>query len=123
MMKDLYCYRAIIKRIIDGDTFVVDIDCGFRNWIIGEKIRLYGINTPEIRTKDKEEKAKGLISKAEVVKMLPNNTEIIIQTYIDKNKDGFGRILATVWKGELNINDWLVERGLAKIDNGRKKEV
>ena len=49
----MYQYKAIITKVIDGDTVDVDIDLGFDVWLKNQRIRLYGIDTPESRTSDK----------------------------------------------------------------------
>ena len=59
----MYEYNCKIVRVVDGDTVDVDIDLGFDTWKCGERIRLYGIDTPECRTRDAEEKAAGLLAK------------------------------------------------------------
>jgi len=59
----MYEYNCKIVRVVDGDTVDVDIDLGFDTWRCGERIRLYGIDTPECRTRDAEEKAAGLLAK------------------------------------------------------------
>ena len=58
----LYFYKCVVKRIIDGDTIDVVFDLGF-DTSVKQRIRLYGINTPETRTRDKVEKQKGLAAK------------------------------------------------------------
>ena len=57
----MYEYRVKILRVVDGDTVDVDIDLGFGVWMHKERVRLYGIDTPESRTRDKEEKKLSLI--------------------------------------------------------------
>ena len=52
----MYEYRCNIVKIIDGDTVDVDIDLGFGVWMTNERVRLYGVDTPESRTRDLEEK-------------------------------------------------------------------
>ena len=52
----MYEYKCKIVKVIDGDTVDVDIDLGFGVWLHKERIRLYGIDTPESRTRDLEEK-------------------------------------------------------------------
>ena len=52
----MYEYRCKVVKIIDGDTVDVDIDLGFGVWLHKERVRLYGIDTPESRTRDLEEK-------------------------------------------------------------------
>ena len=67
----MYEYNAKVLRIVDGDTIDVDIDLGFGVWIHKERIRLEGIDTPESRTRDLEEKKFGLLSKEYVRSLLP----------------------------------------------------
>ena len=59
----MYEYRVIIDRWVDGDTVDVDIDLGFGVWLKDQRVRLYGINAPESRTRDLEEKKLGLAAK------------------------------------------------------------
>ena len=56
-------YRCTIRRVVDGDTVDVDIDLGFGIWVRNERVRLYGIDTPESRTRDLEEKKCGIYAK------------------------------------------------------------
>ena len=56
-------YKCKILRVVDGDTVDVDIDLGFGIWMHKERVRLLGIDTPESRTRDIEEKKFGLLSK------------------------------------------------------------
>ena len=53
----MYMYKCKILRIVDGDTVDVDIDLGFGMWMHKERVRMMGIDTPESRTRDLEEKA------------------------------------------------------------------
>ena len=55
----MYEYRVTVVKVIDGDTVDVDIDLGFGVWIKDERVRIMGIDTPESRTRDKEEKVFG----------------------------------------------------------------
>ena len=59
----MYQYKAKITRIIDGDTVDCDIDLGFKVILAKQRIRLFGIDTPESRTRDKVEKKYGLLAK------------------------------------------------------------
>ena len=59
----MYEYNCNIVKVVDGDTVDVDIDLGFGMWLRNERIRLYGIDTPESRTRDPEEKQAGLYAK------------------------------------------------------------
>ena len=60
----MYEYRCKLRRVVDGDTVDIDIDLGFDIWLTNQRVRLYGVDTPESRTRDKEEKKYGLAAKA-----------------------------------------------------------
>ena len=82
----MYQYKAKLIRVVDGDTVDAMIDCGFSTFK-KERIRLYGINTPEIRTRDKKEKEKGFAAKARLEELLgEGNNEFIVETSIDKKQ-------------------------------------
>jgi len=89
----MYEYKCKVLRIVDGDTVDIDIDLGFGVWMHKERVRMYGIDTPESRTKDLEEKKYGLMSKEFVKSMMPIGSIQTLRTakYDDKGK--FGRIL------------------------------
>ena len=120
----MYEYRVEIKRIVDGDTVDVDIDLGFGIWMKNERIRLYGIDTPESRTRDLEEKKYGLAAKMFLENML-DDTKIIMKT--NKDAEGkFGRILGSFWRTtnyvDQSINDYLVEKHHAVRYYGQSKD-
>jgi len=110
----MYTYKVLLTKVVDGDTIDVDIDLGFGVWMRNQRIRLYGINAPESRTRDLEEKARGLAAKDRLIELLPE--QFILQTRLD-DRGKFGRILGTILvdKGGVitNINDLLVEEGHA----------
>jgi len=81
----VYEYKIKIKRVIDGDTIVADIDLGMNVIRINEHIRLYGINTPETRTKDLEEKTKGIAAKLWLTTRVEDRNDVVIRTHKDKN--------------------------------------
>ena len=117
----MYQYRVEIKKVVDGDTVDVDIDLGFGVWLRNERIRLYGIDTPESRTRDKEEKKYGLAAKAFLVNELKTADYVILQT--NKDAEGkFGRILGELWYGEVNINEKMIEEHHAVRYMGQSKE-
>lgn len=91
----MYEYRVDIVKVVDGDTVDVDIDLGFGVWIKDERVRIMGIDTPESRTRDKEEKVFGLAAKARLKELLGKGA--ILKTQINKDgedmKGKFGRIL------------------------------
>ncbi len=118
----MFTYNCRIARIVDGDTIDVDIDLGFGIWKTNERIRLWQIDTPECRTRDKEEKKYGLIAKNFVEQHLPIGKIFELQTL---EKDKFGRYLGAVFvKNRLSINDMLLKANLAvKYVGQNKKEV
>ena len=126
----MYEYRATIVKIIDGDTVDVDIDLGFNVVLKDERVRIAGIDTPESRTRDLEEKKFGLAAKARVKQLLGKTC--VLKTQINKNgedmKGKFGRIL-----GDFNVYDsttdsWklltsiLISEGHAVPYHGQNKE-
>ncbi len=102
-----YMYPAKVVRIIDGDTIVVDINLGMKHVIQKEPLRLYGVNTPEMRTQE------GRDVKALVEKMIPVGSDIMLETIKDK-RGKFGRILAIIYlENGKQLNLWLLENGHA----------
>ena len=105
-MSKPYIFTASVAKIIDGDTIdVTDINLGFGIVFRGTdngymRIRLYGIDTEESRTRDVEEKKFGLAAKSFVQKFAPVGTEVILNT---KEKGKYGR-----WLGDIKVgNKWL----------------
>jgi micrococcal nuclease len=80
-------------KIIDGDTVDVDIDLGFGVWLKKQRIRFYGLDTPESRTSDAEEKKYGIAAKEFVQSYLPVGTQQTLVTIKDDATGKFGRIL------------------------------
>ena len=97
-------YNCTIRRVVDGDTVDVDIDLGFGIWIHNERVRLFGIDTPESRTRDLEEKKAGLFAKDVVLHYLPEGSKQVLRTHKDK-VGKYGRVL-----GEFVIYDSLADR-------------
>jgi micrococcal nuclease len=109
-----WIYNAEVKKIVDGDTFDILIDLGFDTFRKG-RVRLYGINTPESRTTNLEEKKMGLASKEFTDQWITAaGHKIKIETIIDKNEK-YGRILARVWnEAGACLNADIVSAGLAR---------
>ena len=103
----MYEYRATIVKVVDGDTVDVDIDLGFGIVLSDERVRIAGIDTPESRTRDKEEKKFGLAAKSRVKQLLGKTC--VLKTQINKDgedmKGKFGRIL-----GDFNVYDSATDR-------------
>ena len=104
-----YCYKATCTSVYDGDTVTLDIQLGFNITMHGQKIRLLGINTPEVRGK---EKLDGLISRDRLRELI-DGKDVIIATHKDKGGK-CGRLLATIYLDGVDINQQLIDEGLAK---------
>jgi len=103
-----YKYRAVVTDVYDGDTITCDIDIGFGIWLRKQKIRLYGINAPEVRGESKE---LGLIARDYLRKRILDK-DVELQTFKDK-KGKYGRWLAIVYLEEEDMNACLVNRELS----------
>ena len=123
----MYEYKCKIVRVVDGDTVDVDIDLGFGVWMHKERIRLHGIDTPESRTRDLEEKKYGLLAKEQIRFFLPEGSMQTLVTVRDK-AGKFGRILGKVKifdsknDCETTINDWMIQEHHAAPYFGQSKE-
>ena len=109
-----FVYRCRILGWYDGDSPTVDIDLGFNHWMLNQKVRLYGVNTPELRG---EERSEGLEVRDLVRKWAPAGSDAIIRTHKDE-QGKYGRWLAEIFMpGEMtSINHRLVAAGLAHIE-------
>ena len=116
----MYEYPCKIVRVVDGDTVDVDIDLGFSHWIHNERIRLFGVDTPECRTRDAEEKAAGLVAKKFVEDALHVGGTYTLST---KEKGKFGRYLGVIFiTDKTSINAVLVTEHLAVAYFGQSKQ-
>tara|TARA_R100000687_G_scaffold46812_1_gene37626 strand:+ start:131 stop:538 length:408 start_codon:yes stop_codon:yes gene_type:complete len=109
----MYEYNCKIVRIIDGDTVDVDIDLGFAVWLNKQRIRLFGVDTPESRTRDAVEKKFGIMAKNFVKGRLPVGSMQILRTRLDDSRGKFGRIL-----GEFVLEDTTLNQLLIVTNNG-----
>jgi len=116
----VYEYRGKVTRVVDGDTVDCILDLGF-NIHHSCRVRLLGIDTPESRTRDHEEKARGLLSK-QALKDLLTDKDFVIKTHKKKAKGKFGRVLGELWIAEKNINKEMIELGYAVEYYGQSKE-
>jgi micrococcal nuclease len=119
----MYEYRVKIVKVVDGDTVDVDIDLGFGVWLKKQRVRLFGIDTPESRTRDLVEKRFGNMAKDYLKSRLSSGA--ILGTRLDK-KGKFGRILGEffVLDGEekSNINQELITNHHAVAYHGQSKK-
>ena len=111
----MYEYKAKLVRVIDGDTVDCVIDLGF-NVRLKERIRLKGIDTPETRTRDLEEKKLGMAAKERVERAFQHSDDFTIITEYDK-KGKYGRILGTIMLPDrkISLNQMLLDEGHAKV--------
>jgi micrococcal nuclease len=109
-MKQEYIYNAKVTNIVDGDTIDVEVDLGF--YVYHQlRLRLAGIDTPEMNSKILEERMSARAAKDYVTDRLLDK-EVTLKTY---KKDKFGRFLADVFINGNNVNEELLATGLAKV--------
>jgi len=120
---DKHIYSAKVVRVVDGDTADAMIDLGFDTWV-KKRIRFYGVDTWESRTRNLEEKKKGLAAKAYVKDLLENSDEgkFLLKSH---GVGKYGRVLGELFvKGhETSVNELLKENGHAYEYHGEKKKV
>ena len=122
----MYTYKIKLDRVVDGDTIDADIDLGF-DIKVKKRIRFMGINAPESRTKDLEEKAKGLAAKDRVKQLLEGCENITLKSHgIGK----FGRCLGEIFLDMVDgsekltlesLNELLIKEGHATEYHGGKR--
>ena len=122
----MYEYNVKIRRVVDGDTVDVDIDLGFGVWLFNERIRLYGIDTPESRTRDSIEKIYGKAATEYVVNFCDDEAGMTLKCNSYDSKGKFGRIMGELWRktnySDKSVNQYLVEKNLAVPYYGQSKE-
>mgnify|MGYP001331455253 CR=1 FL=1 len=121
----MFEYRCKLVKVVDGDTVDIDIDLGFGVWLNNQRVRLYGIDTPESRTRDKDEKMFGIAAKDFVVNFL-DDKDLILKTKVYDAKGKFGRILGEIWRttnyADKSVNEYLIEKYHAVAYHGQSKE-
>ena len=117
----MYEYRCKVSRVIDGDTVDVDIDLGFGVWLHKERVRVLGIDTPESRTRDKEEKKYGLAAKA-FVKDFFRIGDVVLTTKKYDAKGKFGRILGDIIVDDKSLSETMIQEHHAVAYHGQSKE-
>jgi micrococcal nuclease len=123
--KDPYIYRIrSIHKVVDGDTIDADIDLGF-DISLTKRIRLAGVDTPESRTADANEKKYGLESKEWLKKRCENAKDILIKTELPDSTEKYGRIIGHLYINgeETSLNNQMIAEGYAwTYDGGTKKK-
>ena len=120
----MYEYRCKITRVVDGDTVDVDIDLGFGVWLHKERVRIYGIDTPESRTRDLEEKRYGLAAKEFVKEFVRDKggSNIVLRTRKYDAKGKFGRILGDIIVDNVSMSETMIKEHHAVPYHGQSKE-
>lgn len=107
----MYNYKAVVTRVVDGDTVIVDIDLGFGVWLKEQSVRLAKINTPEIKGSTR---VAGIAAKDFLSKLILNKW---VQIRTEKGQEKYGRWLATILLEEdgnlIEINSRMVTEGFA----------
>ena len=127
--KSCYNFRVIeINRVVDGDTIDVTIDLGF-DLYKKERVRVAGVDTPEKRTRDLEEKALGLDAtnwmKEKLDAAIKGEDDLVIRTELVGGMGKYGRLLGWLYIGddELSLNEKMIEEGYAwEYDGGTKNK-
>ena len=117
----MYEYNCTVTRVVDGDTIDVILDLGF-SVLHKCRVRLYGIDTPESRTKNKDEKARGKLAAKYLEDSINNGTEIILRSKLKDSKGKYGRVLGEIIVDSININQSMIEKYLAVQYTGQSKK-
>jgi len=119
----MYEYRVRkVTKILDGDTIDVDLDLGF-NISYSQRVRLSGVDTPESRTKDLNEKKFGVEAKEYVKSLIDNAKLVVIKTEKPDSSEKYGRILGQVFLdgSSISVNQMLIDNGYAWAYDGTTK--
>jgi len=118
MANQPYFYKATLRRVVDGDTIDVDLDLGFNVSLTNQRIRFYGVNAPESRTRNLLEKAAGKAAKARLNELL-ENADLHVHSF---GKGKYGRILGVLYNGKKNIFNTMLKEGHLREYDGGKRE-
>ena len=122
----MYTYKIKLDRVVDGDTIDANIDLGF-DIFTKKRIRFMGINTPESRTRDLEEKARGLAAKDRVKQLIEGAKEITLQSHgVGKYGRCLGELFVDMVDGQEkltleSVNELLIKEGHAVEYDGGKR--
>ena len=127
--KSCYNFRVTkINRVVDGDTIDVTIDLGF-DLAKKERVRIAGVDTPEKRTRDKEEKALGIDAtnwmKEKLNEALKGDHNLVIRTELVGGVGKYGRLLGWLYIGDadVSLNEQMIDEGYAwEYDGGTKQK-
>ena len=127
--KSCYNFRVIkIDKVLDGDTIDVTIDLGF-DLYKKERVRVAGVDTPEKRTRNLEEKALGIDAtnwlKKELEDVLAGDDELIVRTELHGGVGKYGRLLGWLYVGDeqVSLNEQMITQGYAHAYDGGTKDM
>ena len=127
--KSCYNFRVIkINRVVDGDTIDVTIDLGF-DLYKKERVRVAGVDTPEKRTRDLEEKALGIDAtnwlKDKLTETIKGEEELIVRTELKGGVGKYGRLLGWLYVGDsdISLNEQMITEGYAHAYDGGTKNM
>ena len=111
-----------VTKVVDGDTIDVLLDMGF-DIKYKSRVRLFGIDTPESRTRNKEEKVRGLLSKVYLKDAIKKAKKLTIKTHKGSETGKFGRILGEIFADGINLNLKMCTEGYAVQYYGQNKSL
>ncbi len=117
----MYEYKCTVQRVVDGDTIDVILDLGF-SVSYKSRVRLYGIDTPESRTRDKDEKARGKLASKFLKTAIELADSVVIRTELRDSRGKFGRVLGTVVCDGEDVNQAMVDNHMAVKYYGQSKK-
>jgi|TARA_R110000796_G_scaffold147721_1_gene264570 micrococcal nuclease len=117
----MYEYNCKVTRVVDGDTIDVILDLGFS--ILHKcRVRLYGIDTPESRTRDKDEKARGKLAAKFLKDSIDKGKTVVLQSKLKDSKGKYGRVLGSVIVDDVDLNEKMILNFLAVRYHGQSKD-
>jgi|TARA_B110000438_G_scaffold161664_1_gene154899 micrococcal nuclease len=118
----MFRFNAHLVRVVDGDTIDADIELGF-SVFMRDRIRLMGIDTPESRTRNLQEKSWGMAAKHRLIELLAETDGEFTLVTEDMEKGKFGRVLGTIEINGKDANQTLIEENFAiPYEGGNKDE-
>ena len=117
----MYEYSCTVDRVVDGDTIDVTLDLGF-DILFKSRVRLYAIDTPESRTRDKDEKARGKLASAYLQNAIDTAKQVVIKTKLKDSRGKYGRVLGSVICDGIDINKAMVDGYYAVAYYGQNKQ-
>ena len=116
----MYEYKCEVTRVVDGDTIDCVLDLGFS--ILHKcRVRLYGIDTPESRTRDLDEKARGKLAAKFLQDSIDSGKDIVLRSELKDSKGKYGRVLGSIVVDDLDINKAMIANNLAVKYFGQSK--